>query len=104
MSKPIGTGKILSSHDGSLHKSIVGLALKPPDVTNIEDPAKKAKDRLNFYRTIVSFNYTEAIFVFILMLNSLFFPNYLTSVYFFYSLVLTGLMMNRDSNKIRRKF
>jgi hypothetical protein len=49
------------------------------------------------------FNYYEAIVVFLLMLNSVIYPNYITSFYFAFSLLLMILMMTRvaKTNKIK---
>jgi integral membrane sensor domain MASE1 len=52
---------------------------------------------------MVIFNCLEPILIILLMLNSVFYPNFGTAVYFLFSLLLTSLCLNKDEKKIKMK-
>ena len=54
--------------------------------------------------SIVSFNYYEAIIIFLLLLNAVIYPNFISAGYFIYALTLISMAMTRDNEIIKIKF
>jgi hypothetical protein len=54
--------------------------------------------------SIVSLNYYEAIIISLLLLNAVVYPNYLSTSYFAYALILTVFSMTRVIQTIKSKF
>lgn len=50
------------------------------------------------------FNYAEPVVVFMLLLNDIVYPNYISAVYFAYSLLIVWISMTQVTQSIKTKF
>ena len=93
-----GLGRGQSMNQSDVHHS---------HVDGDDQPQKKItikQRRSKLACAIASFNYAESILVFLLMLNAVVFPNFVSCIYFGYSLILTLMAMTRNQKTIKTKF